>query len=46
MGQNPFFANLLSLAQKGDGAAIEAIARNVMSEKGINYDQAFNAFKA
>lgn len=45
MGQNPLFANLLSLAKKGDGASIEKIARNIMAEKGINYDQAFTQFK-
>lgn len=42
---NPFFANLFSLAQSGNTAAIEEIARNLMKEKGLDFDTEFNSFK-
>lgn len=42
---NPLFANLLSLAQQNDSAGIEEIARNMMKEKGLDFDNEFNTFK-
>lgn len=44
-GQNPFFANLLSLAKCGRGNEIEVIARNIMREKGLDFDKEFGNFR-
>ena len=43
--ENPMFANLLSLAQSGNAQEIEKIARNIVSEKGMDFDKEFNSFK-
>lgn len=45
MGSNPLFANLLSLAKDGRGNEIENIARNMMKERGLDFDKEFNSFK-
>lgn len=45
MSSTPIGQNLLDMAQKGDGAGIEQVARNVMASKGLDYDKEFNAFK-
>ena len=37
--------NLLQLAQNGKGVEIEQIARNIMKEKGLDFDKEFNSFK-
>lgn len=42
---NPFMSNLLSLAKQGDGKSIENIAKNMMKEKGLDFDKEFNSFK-
>ena len=43
--QNPIYANLLSMAKDGRTADIEAFARNVAKEKGIDFDKEFSRFK-
>ena len=43
---NPIFNNLVDMANKGDTAGIENFARNYMKEKGKDFDQEFNKFKA
>ena len=43
--QNPIYANLLTMAQQGRTADIEAFARNVAKEKGIDFDKEFSKFK-
>lgn len=45
VGNNPFFANLLSLAQAGKGNEIETIARNMLKERGLDFDKEFNSFR-
>lgn len=45
MGNTPMGQNLLSLAQQGDSAKIEEIARNICKQKGVDFDQEFIAFK-
>lgn len=45
MSNTPIGQNLLSMVQKGDGAGIEQVARNLMASKGLDYDKEFNAFK-
>lgn len=42
---NPIYANLLSMAKEGRTADIEAFARNVAREKGIDFDKEFSKFK-
>lgn len=43
--KNPMFSNLLQMAKKNDIKAIEQFARNVMKEKGLDFDEEFNNFK-
>ena len=45
MGNTPIGQNLLSLAQKGDSASIEKIARNIVAQQGRDFDTEFKAFK-
>lgn len=45
MGNTPMGQNLLSLAQQGNSAQIEEIARNICKQKGVDFDQEFIAFK-
>ena len=43
--QNPMGQNLLSLAQAGNAADIEKIARNICAQRGMDFDKEFAAFK-
>lgn len=40
---NPMSANLLSLAKQGNTQEMERIARNILSQRGLDYDVEFNA---
>lgn len=42
---NPMLETLLQLAQQGDTQGVERIARNVVNEKGGNFDQQFSNFR-
>jgi hypothetical protein len=42
---NPIYANLLNMAKEGRTKDIEAFARNVAKEKGIDFDKEFSKFK-
>lgn len=42
---NPIYANLLTMAKQGRTDEIEAFARNVAKEKGIDFDKEFARFK-
>lgn len=42
---NPIYANLLNMAKEGRTSEIEAFARNVAKEKGIDFDKEFSKFK-
>ena len=42
---NPMLSNLLQLAKNNDGKGIEQVARNMMKEKGLDFDAEFNKFK-
>ena len=42
---NPVYANLLKMAKEGRTAEIEAFARNVARERGIDFDKEFSRFK-
>lgn len=43
---NPIFNNLISMAQKGDQEGLEKFARNVMKERGKDFDKEFAQFKS
>ena len=45
MKGTPMGNNLLNLAQQGNTAEIEKIARNLASQQGIDYDKEFEAFR-
>lgn len=42
---NPMMNNLLNLAQNENNSSIEQIARNIMKERGLDFDTEFNNFK-
>lgn len=45
LGNTPMGANLLTLAKGNKTTEIEQIARNLMSQKGLDYDKELAAFK-
>lgn len=45
MGNTPMGANLISLIKAGKTNDIEQIVRNLYSQKGVDFDKEFNAFK-
>jgi hypothetical protein len=45
MRGTPMGDNLISLARQGNTAEIERIARNLVAQKGMDYDKEFKAFK-
>ena len=42
---NPIINNLIGMAQNGDTKGVENFARNIMKEKGRDFDKEFNQFK-
>lgn len=42
---NPFFNNLVDMAEKGDNKGIETFARNYFKGRGLDYDQVMTNFK-
>lgn len=44
MSGTPLGDNLIELVQRGDGAGIEQIARNLAKQQGIDFDKEFPAF--
>ena len=42
---NPMLETLLRMAQEGDSRGVEQFARNVVKEKGGNFDQQFSTFR-
>ena len=42
---NPMYANLATLARENRGREIEAIARNLAKERGIDFDKEFTNFR-
>ena len=45
MGGTPMGDNLISLARQGNTKEIEKIARNLASQRGMDFDKEFNAFR-
>ena len=45
MGGTPMGDNLISLARQGNSQEIERIARNLASQRGMDFDKEFLAFR-
>ena len=45
LGDTPMGSNLLSLAKDNKSDEIEKIARNLMTQRGLDYDKELDAFK-
>ena len=45
LGETPMGANLLALAKENKTAEIEQIARNITSQRGLDFDKEFADFK-
>lgn len=45
-GNNPILQNAMGMAQNGNLAGLETLARNLAAQRGLNYDQAFAEFKS
>jgi len=43
---NPILQNVSNLAQGGNTAGLETIARNVAQQKGLDFDKTFSDFKS
>lgn len=41
---NPMVSNLIQMAQKGDEKSIEQFARNMLNERGRDFDKEFSEF--
>lgn len=44
-GNNPILQNAVNLAQNGNSSALQMIARNLASQKGVDFGQAFSNFQ-
>lgn len=42
--QNPMIKNLIDMANNGDNAGVETFARNLLKDKGIDFDKEFKNF--
>ncbi len=45
VGDNPIFNNLIAMADKGDSQGVEAFARNMLKERGLDLDKELENFK-
>lgn len=43
---NPILQNAMNLAQNGNAAALQNLARNLAQQKGLNFDEEFARFKS
>ena len=43
---NPMQQNLINMANKGDVKGVETFARNLLKEKGYDFDKEFNKFNS
>ena len=44
-GNNPILGNLINMAEKGDNQGVENFARNMLKERGLDFDKEFSTFK-
>jgi hypothetical protein len=45
MGKNPIFRNLINMAEKGDNKGVEEFAKNILKERGLDFDKELANFK-
>ena len=45
VGNSPVGQNLLKMAKNNDGKGIEQVARNLCTQRGLDFDKEFAAFK-
>lgn len=45
VGKNPIFSNLIQMAENGDSDGVEKFARNMLKERGLDFDKELNNFK-
>lgn len=45
VGNNPIFSNLIELAEKGDNQGVEQFARNMLKERGLDFDKEMENMK-
>lgn len=45
VGNNPIFNNLIDLAEKGNNEEVEAFARNMLKERGFDFDKEMEKMK-
>ena len=43
-GNNPMINNLIEMANNGDKNGVETFARNLLKNKGLDFDKEFNNF--
>ena len=43
---NPILNNAINLAQNGDASALQALARNLAAQRGLDFDKEFANFKS
>lgn len=39
VGNNPILSNLIDMAEKGDNQGVEQFARNMLKERGLDFDK-------
>ena len=44
MPDNPIINNLINMANSGNKSGVEQVARNLMKEKGLDFDKEFASF--
>lgn len=44
-GRNPIVGNLIDMAERGDNQGVEKFARNLLKERGLDFDTEMNKFK-
>lgn len=44
-GNNPIMNNLIQMAEKGDNKGVEQFARNILRERGVDFDKEYSAMK-
>lgn len=45
VGNNPIFNNLIEMAEKGNNQGVEAFARNMLKERGLDLDKEMENMK-
>lgn len=45
VGNNPIFNNLIDMADRGDNQGVEQFARNLLKERGIDFDKEMENMK-